>query len=317
MIADVPAPRHAIVLTAGLGTRLRPLTDVRAKPAMPVAGEPMIRRIIRWLAGHGVTELVLNLHHLPETLTTLLGDGSDLAVRVRYSWEQPIVLGSAGGPRQALPILGADTFLIANGDTLTDLDLGALWSAHAASGALVTLALVPNVEPHRYGGVRLNADGAVTGFAARGPAAEATWHFIGVQVASSGVFRPLRSGEAVNSIGGVYDAVIAAQPGAIRGYVCDARFWDVGTPSDYLNTSAAFGVDPDETIHGRRVRVDASARVSHSILWDDVEIGPECRLDRCIVTDRVSLPARSTYRDRILLLSSTGEVLAYPLQDAD
>jgi mannose-1-phosphate guanylyltransferase len=79
--------RRALVLTAGLGTRLRPLTDVRAKPAIPVAGEPMIRRIIRWLVARGVADLVLNLHHLPETLTAVVGGGGDLGARVRYSWE--------------------------------------------------------------------------------------------------------------------------------------------------------------------------------------------------------------------------------------
>src|SRR5438876_8071852 len=104
-------PRQALVLTAGLGTRLRPLTDVRAKPAIPVAGEPLVRRIIAWLAANGVTELVLNLHHLADTLTVQVGDGSDLSARVRYSWEQPAILGSAGGPRQALAIIGAATFL--------------------------------------------------------------------------------------------------------------------------------------------------------------------------------------------------------------
>ena len=138
--------RPALVLTAGLGTRLEPLTRVRAKPAIPVAGEPLVRRIIAWLASNGVTDLVLNLHHLPETIAAVVGDGSDLGVRVRYSWEQPAVLGSAGGPRQALAILGAETFFIVNGDTLTDVSLRALAAAHDASGALVTLALVPNAR---------------------------------------------------------------------------------------------------------------------------------------------------------------------------
>src|SRR6266851_3658628 len=99
--------RHALVLAAGLGMRLRPLTTVRAKPAIPVAGDPIARRIVRWL-----------------------GDGSDLGARVRYSWEQPVVLGSAGGPRLALPMLEADTFLIVNGDTLTNVDLGQLAAVH-------------------------------------------------------------------------------------------------------------------------------------------------------------------------------------------
>ncbi len=73
----------ALVLTAGLGTRLRPLTDVRAKAAVPVAGEPMARRIVRWLAARHVHDIVLNLHHRPETIAAVVGDGSDLAARVR------------------------------------------------------------------------------------------------------------------------------------------------------------------------------------------------------------------------------------------
>src|SRR6185503_20032046 len=122
--------RQALVLAAGLGTRLGPLTEVCAKPALPVAGEPIIRHIVRWLAANDVNDLVINLHHLPQTLTAVLGDGSDLSVRVRYSWEQPQILGSAGGPRLALDIIGDDTFLIVNGDTLTDLNVLALVEAH-------------------------------------------------------------------------------------------------------------------------------------------------------------------------------------------
>src|SRR5216110_994000 len=110
----------------------------------------MIRRILRRLVAHGVADLVLNLHHRPETLTAVVGDGRDLGARVRYSWEVPRVLGSAGGPRLAGPIVGVDTFLIVNGDTLTDVDLARLAEAHAATGALVTLALVPNREFLRY-----------------------------------------------------------------------------------------------------------------------------------------------------------------------
>jgi NDP-sugar pyrophosphorylase family protein len=94
----------ALVLTAGLGTRLRPLTYVRAKAAVPVNGEPLVRRVARWLAGRGIDEHVYNLHHHPASIAACLGDGAGLGVRVRYSWE-PAVLGSAGGPRHALPLL--------------------------------------------------------------------------------------------------------------------------------------------------------------------------------------------------------------------
>ena len=231
---------QALVLAAGLGTRLRPLTDACAKPAIPVAGEPIIRRIIRWLASHDVRDLVVNLHYLPQTVTAVLGDGSDLSVRVRYSWEQPRILGSAGGPRHALDILGEDTFVIVNGDTLTDLNLTALLEAHRASGAVVTMALVPNREPEKYGGVVLDRDDRVAGFVSRGVAAAGSHHFIGVQVVRAEVFRGLPAGEPASSVGGVYDALIASRPGSIRGFVSNAAFWDIGTVGDYQRTCAEF-----------------------------------------------------------------------------
>ena len=122
----------ALVLTAGLGTRLQPLSFVRAKGALPLGREPLARRILRWLGAAGVRDAVLNLHHLPHTLTEAIGDGSDIGLRVRYSWEMP-VLGSAGGPRRALPLLADGSFLIVNGDTLTDIDLKTLVADHDAA----------------------------------------------------------------------------------------------------------------------------------------------------------------------------------------
>ena len=231
---------HALVLAAGLGTRLLPLTLDRAKPAMPIGGVPIIRRIITWLVREGVTDLVVNLHHAPETITAIVGDGSDLGARVRYSWEQPVVLGSAGGPRHALPIIGATAFFIVNGDTLTDLSLSSVAAAHVATHALVTMALVPNRAPDRYGGVRMGEDGQISGFVSRGTQAVGSYHFIGVQVAQSEVFADLKDGEVINSTRGVYDILIASQPGSIRGYLCEAAFWDIGTPEDYAATDAHF-----------------------------------------------------------------------------
>ena len=266
---------------------------------MPVAGEPIVRRIAAWLASHGVTDLVVNLHPRPETIAAVLGDGADLGVRVRYSWEQPCVLGSGGGPRRALPIVGVDMFLLVNGDTLTNVDLAAMAAAHSAAGALVTLALIPNREFHRYGGVRVDDEGRVIGFSPHGPASAGTWHFVGVQMVSASVFAPLPPDVPLRTIGGAYDELMRARPGAVRAFRCDADFHDVGTAADYLRTSLAFsasGVDA-----GRRVHVDGSARVARSIIWDDVEVGPGASLTGCIVADGVSVPAGAEYRDSILM----------------
>ncbi len=299
----------ALVLTAGLGTRLRPLTLVRAKPAVPIAGEPLVRRIITWLRAAGVSDLVLNLHHLPDTIASVVGDGSDLGVRVRYSWEQPAVLGTAGGPRRALPLLRSGTFLIVNGDTLTDVDVPALIASHQASNALVTMALVPNDQPQKYGGVVVDAESRVTGFVRPGGSAAGSrlrgerfgaagsYHFVGVQVAEPAAFDAVADNAPVNSVGDVYDRLIAHRPGAIRGFVTRATFWDVGTIADYWNTSAALGGPAPQ---GTNARVDPTARVETSILWDDVEIGARASLDACIVTDGAVVPEGAHYRRAVL-----------------
>jgi mannose-1-phosphate guanylyltransferase len=286
----------ALVLTAGLGTRLRPLTDVRAKAAVPVNGEPLARRVARWLASHGIRHQVYNLHHQPSTIATSLGDGTGLGIRVRYSWEQP-VLGSAGGPRHALPLLtdhGAGRFLIVNGDTLTDVDLVALLERHERSGARVTLALIPNPAPHKYGGVLLSGDGCVSGFTRRGTPGD-SWHFIGVQVAEADVFAGLADGDPAESVGSLYPALMRQSPGCVGAFVSEASFRDIGTPADCLRTSLELAEVEGDRLVSRHARIAPSAAVERSAVWDDVTIGPDVRLLECIIADRVRIPAGARY----------------------
>ena len=289
------APR-AIVLTAGLGTRLRPLTCIRAKAAVPVNGEPLARRVARWLAANGVRDLIFNLHHHPETVAASLGDGSDLGVRLRYSWEDP-VLGSAGGPRHALPLLvdgGVSRFLIVNGDTLTDVDLEAIIAAHARSGALITMALIRNPAPQKYGGVLLSPDGYVSGFTRPGTDAE-SYHFIGVQVAEARVFTDLEDGVPVESVGAVYPRLMKADPRSIAAYVSDAAFRDIGTPADCLRTSLELASIEGNRLTGRNARIDQTAMIERSTLWDDVTVGAAARLTECIVGDGAQIPAGAVF----------------------
>lgn len=305
-----PSVTHALLLTAGLGMRLQPLTLVRAKPAIPVAGIPMVRRILSWLQASGVADVVLNLHHRPETIAAIVGDGSDLGIRARYSWEQPLVLGSAGGPRQALDIIGADTFLIVNGDTLTDLAIRPLLDAHAASDALVTMAVIPNADPRHYSGLRVAGDGAVLGVVPRG-SDEPSFHFIGVQVAHRSAFEGAPVGRPSNSVGEVYTALIASRPGSVRAYQCDARFWDIGTVADYWRTHWQFVA---AEAHGAEASgsVGRGTVIEHSIVWDRVAVGDHCRLTRCIVTDDVQIDAGASWSDMILNRDESGGVRAIP-----
>ena len=309
MAANVRAPR-ALLLTAGLGTRLQPLTDVRAKAAVPINGVPLVCRVIRGLAAAGVRDLVLNLHHRPESIARLVGDGSDLGVRVRYSWEQP-VLGSAGGPRHALDLVADhddDDFLIVNGDTLTDLDIGSLIARHRESGALVTMALIPNPRPAQYGGVAVSDDGWVTGFTrADAPPLDGrpSFHFIGVQVASARAFASLEDGVPAESVNALYPALIAANPHAVVASISNASFLDIGTPRDCLDTSLALADVEGARLLGERAEIGDSSVLVRSTVWDDVAIGAGAQLYECIVADGVHLPAGARY-ERCAIIRASG-----------
>jgi NDP-sugar pyrophosphorylase family protein len=323
----VTAP-PALVLTAGLGTRLQPLTLSRAKAAAPVDGEPLARRTIRWLVSHGIRDLVLNLHHKPESITASVGDGSDLGARVRYSWESP-VLGSAGGPRHALPLLldpsgwsrrSGDaakterTFVLVNGDTLTNVDLPAMMRRHLERGALVSMALIPNPRPDKYGGVLLDDRGAVTAFTRPGapnppaPSGVAgSYHFIGPQVVDAAVFADLPDGVPAESVLEVYPRLMRDRPGSVVGFVGSWQFRDIGTPADLLATSLALAAAdgrPDRPRWGRGVAVDPSARVTRSVLWDAVSVGPR------VVADGVVIPPGAQYAHSAIVAGPTGLIVA-------
>jgi mannose-1-phosphate guanylyltransferase len=272
----------ALVLAAGLASRLRPLSRVRAKAALPVAGRPLVEHIITRLSAAGIRDLVINLHYLPHTITRRIGDGSHLGVRVRYSWEV-VALGSAGGPRHALPLLESTQFLIVNGDTLTDLDPTAVVRTHEHARGLVTMAVVPNTEPHKYGGLLVDPDGAVTGFTGRG-AKTPSFHFIGVQVAEAEAFAGLADGVPHETVGALYPALMTARPGSIRAHVCDAAFLDIGTAADYVATCRHMTGGPTDEADG-------------NIVWDGVAVDPDARVRRSVLTDGVRVPAGVDWSD--------------------
>ena len=138
----------------------------------------------------------------------------------------------------------------------------------------------------------------MTGFVSRGPAAEGSWHFIGVQMVEAAAFRGLPPRQPASSIGGVYDRLMAEHPGSIRAFTSDASYWDIGTVADYWRTWFAFA--------------GTGLARGQSIVWDRVEIGAGSTLDECIVTDGVSVPAGARYRRQILVKSETGGVSATP-----
>jgi mannose-1-phosphate guanylyltransferase len=295
-------PPPALVLTAGLGTRLRPLSEYRAKPAMPVGREALVCHILRRLAGAGIREAVLNLHHLPDTITREVGDGSQCGLRVRYSWEQPRVLGSAGGPRHALPLVDAETVLIVNGDTLCDLPVRALWDAHVGQGALVTLGLMPHPQAGRYGGVVVDggaSSAAVTGFVPRTSTVPSV-HFPGIQMVQRSVLADLPDDTPAESVLQVYPRLMESQPGVVRGAVFEARFDDVGTVEDYRRTCQAIAGDADGNVIDPRATVAADAHLRGCIVWPRARVPSGAVLDDVVITGHVPLAAGTRLRDTVI-----------------
>ncbi len=277
---------------------------------MPVGTMPLVGHILRRLAAAGIAEAILNLHHLPASITRAVGDGSSFGLRVRYSWEHPRVLGSAGGPRHALPLVDGDTLLVVNGDTLCDLPVRALWDRHQSSGALVTLGLMPHPAPGRYGGVTLDTwqgaadavlpiEGVVTGFVPRTSPVPSV-HFPGIQFVERDALAPLPDNEPAESVLAVYPHLMAAQPGAVRGVVFDARFDDVGTIEDYRRTCLAQAADASGNVIGAGARVAADATLQACIVWPGAEVPAGCVLERVVVTGHAALQAGASLRDAVI-----------------
>jgi NDP-sugar pyrophosphorylase family protein len=192
-------------------------------------------------------------------------------------------------------LLGDSTFLLVNGDTLTTLDIPSLVRDHRRTGALVTMALVPNLEPMKYGGVLLNPGGSIRGFVKPG-AKEPSFHFIGVQVAEAAAFASVPEDVPYESTLALYPALIRERPGSVRGFVTSAGFLDIGTPADYLATSLALAAREGRAqLRGTDCTVAPDARLEQTILWDRVQVGRGTLLRECVVTDDVRVPPDTSW----------------------
>ncbi|MBM3781256.1 MAG: hypothetical protein FJW29_06220 [Acidobacteria bacterium] len=292
----------ALILAAGRGTRLAPLTARRAKPSIPVAGRPLIARILDHLQDAGIRRVVINLHAHADSITAIVGDGRPWNLHVSYSWE-PAILGSGGGPAWALPLLAHDRFLILNGDTLTDIDLHALTAAHLHSGAAATLA-VTAADITRYNALAASDAGALEGRVPRGTAVSGTrqlWHFVGVQAVNASVFSGVSTRHPSDVLTDRYLPLARQHPGSIRLWPTAASFHDIGTPAEYLKTSLALASDQHaRLVQGARCQIDAAASLTDCVLWDDVHIGVGTVLSHCIVTSGVRVAPGMRYDRQVL-----------------
>jgi len=273
---------QAIVLVGGKGTRLRPLTENVPKPALTLVDRPFLAYMIEWLAGHGVTEVVLACGFLPDVLhEALAGEEERAGVRIRYAVE-PEPLGTAGAIRFAADSLGDDLddrFLALNGDVLTDLDLGALLRAHGEWGAAATIGLHPVEDSSAFGLVQSDGEGEVLEFLEKTGEREPGEVNAGMYMLERGVLDLIPPGENVSIERDVFPRLVGE---GLHGLLLEGYWVDIGTPERYLQASwdilegrVVTRVEPTSP----RVLVDSSAAVdAGASVGPRAVIGPECRV---------------------------------------
>jgi mannose-1-phosphate guanylyltransferase len=300
-----------MLLAAGLGTRLRPLTYEVAKPMVPVLGRPVMDHILRLMAGHGFDDVIANVHYFPEQIEGRFGDGSRWGVRLVYSHE-PELLGTAGGVRNARDHFGSETFLIISGDALTDIDLGALWGAHKEKGGIATLSLKRVDDPSQIGVVITGEDGRIQGFQEKPDPAEALSDLgnCGIYVMEPEIFDYFPDRPFVDWALDVFPALLE-QDVAFYGHEIDDYWNDIGNIPEFRqgNFDALSGevrveidpgrldpagVDPIEppvyvgegceigagvrltgpVVLGDRCKVGEGAAIHDSVLWPGTEVAP-------------------------------------------
>jgi mannose-1-phosphate guanylyltransferase len=272
--------RVGMVLCAGLGTRLRPLTHRVPKPAVPVCGLPLVHYALALLAGAGIRRAVVNAHHLPEAMAAAAeAAAASLGMALAVSRE-PTIAGTGGALREARPLLaGADQIVLVNGDVLFDVDLRAAMAAHRRSGALATMVILPMPAGARFAAVEVDGSGAVRRIAgAFGPGGTglAPWHFSGVHVLSPEILDRIPAAPFTCDVNRhVYPPLMAE--GRVRGHVASGYWNDLGTPARYLAANldllgariplARFpGADPFRGTAelGPGVRVEPGARIDRA-----------------------------------------------------
>ncbi len=309
----------AMILAAGFGTRLFPLTIDRTKPAIPFLGKPLVGYVAEYVARFGFRDVVVNLHHQPDSVIEALGDGSDYGVKIHYTREEPQILGTAGALDNARELLEDETFLIVNGKIITDIDIAAAIETHKKTGAIATMVLKENAQREKFTEVE-TADGLVTKFGGfpekiqnagfnvqdrtmkiRNPKSviQSPLMFTGIHILEPRVFDYIPRGVYSDIVPSFYNPAIAAGE-RIAAHVTGGKWFELSTIPRYLDISLAI-LDGADNFHGSDCSISDEATVSDSIIWDDVVIESGARLHRTIIADGVRIRANEVYENAAIV----------------
>jgi len=293
---------RAMVLSAGYGTRLWPLTEDRTKPAIPILGKPLAGYVAEYLAGYGFDDIVVNLHHRPESVRAALGDGSRFGVRLQYV-DEPEILGTSGALDNARELLKDETFVVVNGKIITDIDLGEALETHRRTHALATLVLIPNTLRERFSVVEMQ-NGLVIAF---GGMPVASVHeptplmFTGIQILEPEIFSYIPRGVFSHSTTDVYPQAIAKGE-RIAAHVANGRWRELSTLQRYLDISLEMLKERGEALSaGTNSMISGGADVRDAILWDNVVVSAGARVRRAVLADNVHIDSGEVIEDAVVV----------------
>lgn len=298
---------RALILSAGYGTRLWPLTEDRTKPAIPILGKPLVGYVAEYLAGYGCDEVVVNLHHRPESVRRALGDGSKFGVKLYYV-EEPEILGTSGAMDNARALLDGETFVAVNGKIITDIDLNAALDTHRQKKAIATLVVLPNPSCERFSIVK-TSEGLLQGFG--GMPAKADFSddrpplmFTGIQILEPAIFDYIPRGVFSHSTTDVYPQAIANGE-RIVVHVATGNWHELSTIRRYLDISLLLLANSGTNItKGSHCNISEGAEVVDAILWDNVTVESGAQVRRAVLADNVTIPSGEVIEDAAVVCAS-------------
>jgi NDP-sugar pyrophosphorylase family protein len=299
----------AMLLAAGFGNRLWPLTQDRAKPAIPFLGRPLIAHSVEYLKRAGITEIIINLHYQGDSIQKALGDGSAFGVKIHYSEEEEI-LGTSGGIDKMRDLLAGDDFVAINGKIVTDIDLHSAIRTHQEQGAIATLVLKENRARERFSIVEIDerhwisrfagfpepvasaADSLNSGGLAL-PTEPAPLMFVSIHILSPRIFDYIPRGCFSDTVRDVYPvAMQAGEP--VIAHVAEGNWYEFSTLTRYLELSLALLHKAGKSVvQGANCTIAGGATIADSILWDNVVVERGAVVRQAVLAEGVRIPANS------------------------
>jgi NDP-sugar pyrophosphorylase family protein len=301
----------AMILAAGFGTRLFPLTIDRTKPAIPFLGKPLVGYVAEYVAKFGFKDVIVNLHHQPESVKKALGNGDDFGVNIKYTIETPEILGTAGALDNARDLLENETFLIINGKIITDIDISKAIETHKKSGAIATMVLKENPKREKFTEV-LVENGCVTGFESgfpkpleeiQNPESEIQnpLMFTGIHILEPRVFDYIPRNIYSDIVPIFYNPAIKNGE-KIAAHITSGKWFELSTILRYLDISLEMlNGNSERNVIGKNSTIANTAKVHDSVIWDNVSIAENAGIYRSIIGDGVTIKSGEIYKNAAIV----------------